>query len=62
MTQNSSATSAQDPVCHMDVDTTTAKYTSEYRGRFYYFCSLMCLKTFEDDPGRYLKPHPQNPT
>lgn len=54
MTQNPSSTSAQDPVCHMEVDTATAKYTSEYLGQTYYFCSSMCLKTFEDDPERYL--------
>lgn len=52
-------TIAQDPVCGMDVDRRTAKYTSEYRGRTYYFCSLLCLKEFEDDPQHHLKRHPQ---
>lgn len=44
----------KDPVCGMEVDPSTSKYTSEYRGQTYWFCSLMCLKAFEDDPLHYL--------
>ncbi len=53
-------TTAIDPVCGMEVDRATTKYTSEYRGQRYFFCSLMCRKAFEDDPERYLKLHPQS--
>jgi len=27
----------KDPVCNMDVDETTAKYVSEYKGKKYFF-------------------------
>lgn len=60
MTNDPANITAQDPVCGMSVETATAKQT-EYQGRTYYFCSLMCLKAFEDDPERYLKLHPQSP-
>lgn len=59
MTDDTATITAQDPVCGMDVDRRTAKHTSEFRGQTYYFCSLMCLKAFEDDPQHYLKLHPQ---
>lgn len=49
----------QDAVCGMMVDPTTTKHSSEYHGRNYSFCSLMCLKAFEDDPERYLKRYPE---
>lgn len=60
MTHDTAATIAQDPVCGMAVDRRTAKHTSEYRGQTYYFCSLLCLKAFEDNPEHYLKLHPQS--
>ncbi len=60
MTHDTAETTAQDPVCGMSVETASAKRT-EYEGRTYYFCSLMCLRAFEDDPERYLKLHPQGP-
>ncbi|MDK2916415.1 MAG: hypothetical protein PWR25_972 [Euryarchaeota archaeon] len=46
---------AVDPVCKMDVDEATAKFTSEYRGKTYYFCAPGCKKLFERDPEAYLK-------
>jgi len=46
---------AVDPVCKMDVDEATAKFTSEYKGKTYYFCALGCKKLFERDPEAYLK-------
>lgn len=60
MRVNIPETTVQDPVCHMDVDTGTAKYTSEYQGRTYYFCSLMCLRAFENEPQRYVSLHPRS--
>ncbi len=44
---------AQDPICGMWVDETTAP-RSEFEGQFYYFCSADCQKEFEDDPERYM--------
>ena len=43
-----------DPVCHMDIDPTTAAGTSEYQGQTYYFCSPGCKKSFDKDPEKYL--------
>lgn len=54
MTQNTETNVVKDPVCGMDVDPTTTKHTSEYRGRPYFFCSLMCKRAFEDAPQHYL--------
>ncbi|HZW02668.1 MAG TPA: YHS domain-containing protein [Anaerolineaceae bacterium] len=44
---------AIDPVCGMEVDPTTAQWTSEYNGETYYFCSSGCKAEFEEDPQRY---------
>jgi xanthine dehydrogenase accessory factor len=41
---------ATDPVCQMDVDILTAKYTSDFQSQTYYFCAAGCLRTFEADP------------
>lgn len=46
---------AIDPICKMTVDEKTAKYTSEYKGKRYYFCAPGCKKTFESDPERYIR-------
>lgn len=56
MTHEARTATVKDPVCGMDVDPTTAKHSSEYRGQRYFFCSLMCKKAFEDDPLHYLNP------
>jgi YHS domain-containing protein len=39
----------------MDVDEATAKFTSDYKGKTYYFCAPGCKKLFERDPEAYLK-------
>jgi len=46
---------AVDPVCKMDVDPATARFTSEYKGKTYYFCAPGCKKLFEKNPEAYLK-------
>ena len=46
---------AVDPVCKMDVDEATAKFTSEYKGKTYYFCAPGCKRLFEKNPEAYLK-------
>lgn len=45
---------AIDPVCLMEVDEATAKWTSEYQGKTYYFCAPGCRFQFEEDPVKYL--------
>ena len=39
-----------DPVCGMQVDTSLAPAQSLYEGRPYYFCSLECKRTFDENP------------
>ena len=43
-----------DPVCHMDIDPATAAGQSEYKGQTYYFCSLGCKKSFDEEPEKYV--------
>ena len=45
---------AIDPVCLMEVEEATAKWTSEYQGKTYYFCAPGCKFLFEEDPDKYL--------
>ena len=45
-----------DPVCGMDVDTSNARFSLEYDGQMYYFCSRGCMLEFQDDPHKYLDP------
>lgn len=45
-----------DPVCGMSVDTANARFTVEYRGQTYYFCSTGCRRAFELDPNGHLDP------
>jgi Cu+-exporting ATPase len=46
---------AKDPVCGMSVDPATTKYSSEHKGKKYYFCSEDCLNKFKADPAKYAK-------
>ena len=46
---------AHDPVCHMDIDPTTAAGTSEYQGKTYHFCAMGCKHDFDEDPEDVLK-------
>ena len=41
---------AIDPVCKMEVDEKTAKFTNEHKGETYYFCAPGCKKAFEENP------------
>jgi Cu+-exporting ATPase len=45
---------ARDPVCGMDVDTSSPADTVEYRGTTYHFCSKGCAESFRADPSRYV--------
>jgi YHS domain-containing protein len=46
---------ALDVVCGMEVDEATAQWTSEYKGKTYYFCAPGCKRSFDADPEKYLK-------
>lgn len=45
-----------DPVCGMDVAPGDAKLVSNHEGKRYWFCAEGCLRAFEADPDKYLKP------
>ena len=47
---------AIDPVCGMEVDTTTSQLSYEHDGTTYWFCGKGCLLEFKDDPEKYLDP------
>jgi YHS domain-containing protein len=49
---------AKDPVCGMSVKKDGAKYTYDYKGTTYYFCSAGCQESFAKEPGKYLQPQP----
>jgi Cu+-exporting ATPase len=44
-----------DPVCHMSVDEDKAAGKSDYKGKTYYFCALVCKKKFDENPEKYTK-------
>lgn len=55
------ATTVKDLVCGMDIDPATAAGKSEHNGQTYYFCSLGCMKAFDENPGKYIgKEHEHN--
>ncbi|MBI4547199.1 MAG: copper-translocating P-type ATPase [Ignavibacteriae bacterium] len=45
---------AKDPVCGMNVEEKTAKFSTERSGITYYFCSAGCKSKFENNPERYI--------
>jgi YHS domain-containing protein len=45
---------AKDPVCGMEVNEERADYTSEYKGKKYYFCAPGCKKHFDENPEKFL--------
>src|SRR4051812_42478466 len=45
-----------DPVCGMEVETTTSQLKLEHDGKTYWFCGRGCLLEFRDDPDKYLDP------
>lgn len=55
MPHDTQTATVTDPVCGMNIDPATAKHTSEYQGRTYYFCSPSCKQSFDADPERYAK-------
>ena len=47
-----------DPVCGMEVETTTAQWKMDYQGKTYYFCGPGCKRSFEKDPEKFLREGP----
>lgn len=46
---------AIDPVCDMEVDTSNPPGgQSEYQGNSYYFCAPGCKRAFDEEPEGYL--------
>jgi YHS domain-containing protein len=43
-----------DPVCGMEVDTTTSQLSLEHDGQTYWFCGKGCMLDFRDDPAAFL--------
>ena len=52
--QSTSGQTAKDPVCGMNVKIEGAKYSAEYQGKTYYFCSEGCKTEFLKNPVKYL--------
>ena len=46
---------ATDPICNMEIDETRSKFSSEYAGKTYYFCSQECKNKFDNKPEQYAK-------
>jgi len=46
----------RDPVCGMEVDPAAAFAVRQHKGQTFYFCSDKCVKSFDEDPGRYAGP------
>lgn len=44
---------AKDPICGMTVDEATARWTSVYEGKTYYFCNERCKRIFDKNPKRF---------
>lgn len=54
LAQVQSPDAAKDPVCGMTVIKSTAKYTYDYKGTTYYFCSEGCKTSFAKEPEKFL--------
>jgi Cu+-exporting ATPase len=48
----------KDPVCGMNVEPATAKWSFDHQGTSYFFCSKGCHTKFAADPERWLKATP----
>lgn len=46
---------AVDPICQMKVSKKDGKFTFDYEGKTYYFCSGYCLAAFKENPKKYHK-------
>jgi xanthine dehydrogenase accessory factor len=46
---------ALDPVCGMTVEIATVHFTSEFKGKPYYFCAASCKRSFDKEPRKYIQ-------
>ena len=53
-TSNPSPVLARDPVCGMNVNPDTARYTAEHSGKKYFFCCGNCADKFLTHPSGYV--------
>ena len=53
-TTNAMAKVIIDPVCGMNVPPGKRDLVSEHEERIYYFCAEVCLKSFDEDPQKYV--------
>ena len=44
-----------DPICGMTVNVNTARYKTEFKSTYYYFCCAGCLQKFEQEPEKYIQ-------
>ena len=44
----------RDPICHMMVEPSKARASSEFEGITYYFCAPGCKLLFEEDPMKHI--------
>lgn len=51
---NADALAGLDPVCLMDVEPATARYTVDHDGRTYAFCGPGCRREFLEDPAAFV--------
>ncbi len=52
---NSTTSQVKDPVCGMDVDSGAPRVLkTDYQGKAYYFCSDQCLRSFKENPSKYV--------
>ena len=51
---DSTSSTVVDVVCKMKIDKKTAEFTSEYKGKTYYFCALSCKEKFDENPEKYI--------
>ena len=47
------AEEATDPICGMTVEIAGARHIADYQGSRFYFCSVHCKHTFEQEPAKY---------
>ena len=46
-------TKVKDPICGKEIDPASAMFTSQYKGKTYYFDSEMCKRQFDEDPSMH---------
>ena|GEM_PF-462074 len=50
----------RDPVCGMEIDEKSTKFSTEYLGKTYFFCSESCKSKFEKNPEHYIEKSNKN--